>query len=215
MSARLVVDGRRRRERRGPRRIAQHRDVADLSAGKVDQQAVRGRVVADPADELDRPPGARRGEGGLGCGTPRRDVAVDEPADGRSDDDDHPLRVRAAEGSALTGSRPAMVVGRRWAAAATTATAARAAVPPPPPPWSSVPVGSGVSFGRAVRPGRAVSPGSAVSPAPSVGVAVGVGADGVGLGVGDGGTDGVGTMLGVGRTDGAGRRARAGGARRR
>ncbi len=73
-------------------------------AGKVDQQAVRRRVVADPADELDGPPGAGRGEGGLGRGTPGRDVAVDEPADGRSDDDDHPLRVRADEGSALTGS---------------------------------------------------------------------------------------------------------------
>ena len=78
--------------------------MADLPARKVDQQAVRRRIVADPADELDDPPSAGRREGRLGRGTPGRDVAVDEPANGRSDDDDHPLRVRANPGSALTGS---------------------------------------------------------------------------------------------------------------
>ena len=84
-------------ERCRPARIAQQGDVADAATREIEHDAIGDRVVAGLADQLDRPaqPGRRECDA---RGSPARghDV-VDEPADGRPDDDDHPLRVRGVD----------------------------------------------------------------------------------------------------------------------
>jgi hypothetical protein len=68
--------------------------VTDAAAGKVEDDSVRGRVVARLPDQLDLPTESRRCERDTGSGPTRRQGVAVQPADGRPDDDDHELRVR-------------------------------------------------------------------------------------------------------------------------
>jgi hypothetical protein len=160
--------------------------MADAAAGQIEHDAIGRRVVAGLPDQLDRPPS--RAAASATRGRPPRPARRRQPADGRPDDDDHPMRVRA---------RPVTVSA--WAGSAARSAAGVVGSCPPPPrsidrhrihrtrtagpraAAATVVVGGlGVSPGLGVLVGRAVSPrvGRLVGSAVSVGSADGDG-DGV------------------------------------
>ena len=84
--------------------------MTDAAAREIEDDAVGGWVVAGLANELDRSPQAGGGQCDPRGHTRCRDDAVAEPADGRPDDDDHGMRVRAAARRVSVRSGPTTTV---------------------------------------------------------------------------------------------------------
>ena len=147
--------------------------MADAAAGEIEDDRLGRRIVADPADQLDRPSGAR---------PPRARRATRHPPAAIAPSTIRPigdpmttitaLRVRAASGSAPVGPirSPSSLAGPAAATAAATVVVGAGRPGVSPGLWVSSaaasPSAEACASGEWSRPARAVSPGFGVARRP-------------------------------------------------